>query len=103
MEDDRTFGTSMKAQDVYGKRISLTQDGLTYGEEFVPFDEMSGAPQASHALWNPATKLFEVSVARRNGPDLIIKNLPPQTADRLGEAIIGALRERSARRGRGGG
>ena len=83
-----------EAQDVYGTRIRLTRDGLAYGEEFVPFDEMLGMRPASHGLWNPATNLFEVAVFRRNEPDLIIKNLPLQTADRLGEAINGALRER---------
>ena len=72
----------------------MTRRGLTYGEEFVPFDEMRGVQPASHTFWNPATNLFEVTVARRSGPDLVLKNLPPQTADRLSEAIIGALRKR---------
>ncbi len=61
----------------------------------MPFDEMGGAQPASHALWNPATNLFEVTVARRSGPDLVLKNLPPQTADRLREAIISVLRKRA--------
>jgi hypothetical protein len=72
----------------------LTRGGLVYGEEFVPFEEMIGTRPASPALWNPATNLFEVTVARRSGPDLVLKNLPPQTAERLGEAIADALRER---------
>jgi hypothetical protein len=73
----------------------LTRDGLAYGEqEFVPFDEMVVTRPASRGLWNPATNLFEVAVFRRNGPDLVIKNLPLQTADRLSEAIADALRER---------
>jgi hypothetical protein len=71
----------------------LTRGGLAYGEQFVPFDEMVGTRPASHVLWNPATNLFEVTVARRSGPDLVLKNLPPQTAERLGEAITGALIE----------
>lgn len=62
----------------------------------MPFDEMGGAQPASYAFWNPATNLFEVTVARRNGPNLVIKNLPPQTADRLGKAITDALRGRQA-------
>ena len=71
--------------------------GLAYGEEeFVPFDEMVGARPASHPIWNPATNLFEVAVFRRNGADLVVKNLPLQTADRLGEAVNDALRERRA-------
>ena len=45
-------------------------------------------------FWNPGTNLFEVTVVRRNRPDLIVKNLPLQTADRLKQAIIDALRER---------
>lgn len=84
----------MEAQDIYGKRIRLTRRGLTYGKEFVPFDEMVVSRPSSRGLWNPATNLFEVAVFRRNGPDLIIKNLPLQIADRLGEAIADALRER---------
>lgn len=72
----------------------MTRDGLTYGEEFVPLDEVGGVQPASHAFWNPATNLFEVTVARRSGPDMILRNLPPGTADRLREAIIGVLRER---------
>lgn len=85
---------STEAQDVYGKRIRLTRGGLAYGEEFVPFEEMVVTRPASQALWNPATNLFEVTVARRSGPDLVLKNLPPQTAKRLREAITGVLRER---------
>jgi hypothetical protein len=81
-------------QDIYGTRIRLTRDGLTYGEEFVPFDEMGNMHPAPDTFWNPGTNLFEVTVVRRNGPDLVIKNLPLQTADRLREAIIDALRER---------
>jgi hypothetical protein len=84
----------VKAQDIYGTRIRLTRDGLTYGEEFVPCDEMGDTQPAPNTFWNPGTNLFEVTVVRRNGPDLVIKNLPLQTADRLREAIIDALRER---------
>ncbi len=85
---------STEAQDIYGTRIRLTRDGLTYGEEFVPFTEMSGIQPESHVSWNPGTRLFEIAVFRRNGPDLIIKNLTLDTADQLREAIIDALRER---------
>jgi hypothetical protein len=84
----------MKAQDVYGTRIRLTRDGLAYGKEFVPFDEMGGTRAASRGLWNPATNLSEVAVVRRNGPDLVVKNLPLETAVRLEKAINDALRER---------
>ncbi len=90
---DATQG-SMKAQDINGTRIHLTRDGLTYGKEFVPFEEMGGMQPESHVVWNPSTKLFEVTVFRRNGPDLTIKNLPLQTADQLRAAIIAALRKR---------
>jgi hypothetical protein len=83
-----------EAQDVYGTRIRLTRDGLTYGEEFLPFDEMGNMQPAPNTFWNPGTRMFEVTVVRRNGPDLVIKNLPPQTADRLREAIFDALRQR---------
>ena len=85
---------STETQDIYGTRIRLTREGLTYGEEFVPFDEMGRKQPEPHVFWNPSTRLFEVAVLRRNGPDLIIKNLPSHTADQLREAIIDALRER---------
>ena len=88
--DERKGAT--EAQDVYGTRILLTRDGLTYGEEFVPFEEMGGMQPAPYTFWNPGTNLFEVTVVRRNGPDLVIKNLPLQTADQLREAIIAAQR-----------
>ena len=87
-------GASVETQDIYGRRIRLTREGLTYGEEFVPFDEMGNMQPGPATFWNPGTNLFEVTVVRRNGPDLVIKNLPLQTANRLKEAIIDALRER---------
>ena len=90
----RTKGVAAKARDLFGTRILLTREGLAYGEEFIPFDEMDGSRPTSHNLWNPATKLFEVAVFRRQGPQLIVKNLPPRTADRLRKAIICALGER---------
>ena len=85
---------STETQDIYGTRIRLTREGLTYGEEFVPFAEMGRKQPEPRVFWNPSTRLFEVAVLRRNGPDLIIKNLPLHTADQLREAIIDALRER---------
>ena len=83
-----------EAIDVQGKRLRLTRDGLAYGEEFVHLDEVDGARPASDVVWNPATKLFEVAVFRRHGPPLVVKNLPPRTADRLRKAMTDALRER---------
>jgi hypothetical protein len=85
---------STQARDLYGRRIRLTRDGLAYGEEFVPFDEMDDTRPASDNLWNPATNLFEVAVFRRHGPPLVVKNLPPRTADLLRKAMTDALRER---------
>jgi hypothetical protein len=85
---------STKAQDVYGTRIRLTREGLTYGEEFVPFAEIGGRQPEFHVIWNPGTRLFEVAVFRRNGSDLIIGNLPLHTADQLRETMIEALRKR---------
>ncbi len=84
-----------QARNVYGKRIRLTRDGLLYGEEFVSFDEM-GAQPASYTLWNPVTSLFEVTVTRRSGPDLILKDLSAEAANRLEEAINSALRKHRA-------
>lgn len=84
----------METQDIYGTRIRLTRDGLAYGEVFVPFEEMGGMQLEPHIFWNLGTRLFEIAVFRRNGPDLIIKNLPLDTAGQLREAIIDALRER---------
>lgn len=89
-------GGATEAHDVYGKRIRLNRDGLTYGKDFLPFDEMIGARPASQPIWNPATNLFEVGVFRRSGADLVIRNLPLRTAVRLGEAITDALRKRQA-------
>jgi hypothetical protein len=60
----------------------------------VPFEEMGGMQPEPRVFWNPATRLFEVAVFRRNGPDLIIKNLPLHTAEQLREAIISVVRER---------
>lgn len=85
---------STEAQDLYGTRIRLTRDGLTVGEKFVPFTEMGGRQPESDVSWNPGTRLFELVVFRRNGPDLIIGNLPLHTAEQLREAIIETLRER---------
>jgi hypothetical protein len=85
---------SMEDQDIYGTRIRLTRDGLTYGEEFVPFAELGGRQPESPVFWNPGTRLFEVTVVRRNGPDLIIRNLSLHTAEQLREALIDGLRER---------
>ena len=85
---------STEAQDIYGTRISLTRDGLTYGEEFVPFEEMDGRQPEPHVFWNPGTRLFGVTVFLRSGPDLTIKNLPLRTADQLRAAIIDALHKR---------
>jgi hypothetical protein len=86
----------MEAQDLYGTRVRLTRDGLAYGAEFVPLDEVDGTRPVSGNLWNPATKLFEVSVFRRRGPPLVVRNLSLGAADRLRGAINGALRERRA-------
>ena len=60
----------------------------------MPFAEMGARQPESHVSWNPGTKLFEVAVLRRNGPDLIIRNLPLHTAEQLREAVIEALRKR---------
>ena len=58
----------MDAQDLYGTRVRLSRDGLAYGEEFMPLDEMDEAPPLSGNLWNPASNLFGVAVFRRHGP-----------------------------------
>jgi hypothetical protein len=58
----------MEAQDLYGTRVRLSRDGLAYGEEFVPLDEMDEARPLSGNLWNPAANLFEVAVFRRLRP-----------------------------------
>ena len=90
MPPDRRCGTeraeerkgSIEAQDLYGTRIRISLDGLAYGEEFVPLDEVDEARPLSGNLWNLATKLFEVAVFRRHGPPLVVRNLPLPTADR---------------------
>jgi len=55
---------------------------------------MDDTRPASANLWNPVTNLFEVAVFRRQGPPLVVKNLPPRTADLLSKAMTDALRER---------
>ena len=90
--DERQGSTD--AQDIYGTRIRLTREGLTYGGEFVPFAEMGGRQPGSPVFWNPGTRLYEVTVVRRNSPDLVIRNLPLPTANHLRKALIDALRER---------
>ena len=90
----------MEEQDLHGTVIRLTRNGLAYGGEFVLFDEMVGARPASRSLWNPATGLFEVAVFRRNAPNLLVRDLPLEIAERLEKAIADALRERRARGGR---
>jgi hypothetical protein len=86
----------MEVQDLYGTRVRLSRDGLAYGEEFMPLDQMDEARPLSGNLWNPATNLFEVAVFRRHGPPLVVRNLPLPTADRLRKAIVYALRERQS-------
>jgi hypothetical protein len=86
----------MEAQDLYGTRVRLSWDGLAYGEEFVPLDELDEARPLSGNLWNPATNLFEVAVFRRQGPPLVVKNLQLRTANLLRKAIIDTLRGRRA-------
>lgn len=91
---DERQGSTEAQEDVYGTCIRLTRDGLSYGEEFVPFAEMGGRQAEPYVFWNPGTRLFEVAVCRRNSPDLIIKNLPLGPVEQLRAAIIYALRKR---------
>ena len=58
----------------------------------MPLDEMDEARPSSGNLRNPASNLFEVTVFRRQGSPLVVKNLPQRTADLLRKAIIDALR-----------
>ena len=60
----------------------------------MPFAKMGGMPPESQFFWNPSTGLFEVTIYRRNGQELIIKDLPLHIAEQLSEAIIGAPRKR---------
>lgn len=84
----------MEGQDVGGRTVRVTGDGLTYGRRFVPLEDIVGVPPGSSSLWNPATGLFEVAVVLRGGRELVVKDLPLETAERLRGAIAGALRER---------
>ena len=58
----------------------------------MPLDEVDGTRPVSDVVWNPATKLFEVSVFRGRGPPLVVRNLSLGAADRLRGALNGALR-----------
>jgi hypothetical protein len=54
---------------------------------------MGGRKPEPQFSWNPATGLVEIAIYRRNGQELIIKNLPLRTAEKLREAIADALRK----------
>jgi hypothetical protein len=43
-------GGATEAQDLLGTRILLSRQGLAYGEEFAPFDEMDGSRPTSRNL-----------------------------------------------------
>jgi len=53
-EDQLVFrrgkGGATEAQDLLGTRIPLSRQGLAYGEEFAPFDEMDGSRPTSRNL-----------------------------------------------------
>jgi hypothetical protein len=53
-----------------------------------------GRQPESPVFWNPDTRLFEATVVRRNGLDLVIRNLPLLTANYFRKALTDALRER---------
>ena len=59
----------------------------------MPFAKMGGMQPEAQFFWNHGTGLFEVAIYRRNGQELIIKDLPLHTAEQLSEAIIDALRK----------
>ena len=53
----------------------------------MPLDEVDGTRPVSDVAWNPATKLFEVSVFRRRGPPLVVRDLSLGAAGRLRAAV----------------
>jgi hypothetical protein len=83
----------LEAQDANGVRILLTDDGVTYGDRFVAFDEMGGIQAIPQ---HPAGEsLFNVTVVLKNGPpDLVIPDLPDHIATPLSRGIGSVLRAR---------
>jgi hypothetical protein len=83
----------MEGADVHGKKIRLTEEGLTYGEEFLPLEEIGGVesmPYEPHVQ----DSLFHVTVVKMAGYPLVIKDLSQETAERLTEALRATLRQR---------
>lgn len=85
-----------EAHDVHGTRIRLTQRGIEFRGRFVPLESIAAVRPGSQPLWNPATNLFELTVVRRGGPDVVLGDLTLQTAERLRRAILDALGGRRA-------
>jgi hypothetical protein len=86
-------GVLKEAQDSNGTRIQLTDEGVTYGEEFVAFDEMGGVTSIPQD--RVGNSLFDVTVLLKNGPpDLVICGLPEHIAAPLRQRIDSILSER---------
>ncbi len=86
-------GVLMEAQDANGTRIQLTDEGVTYGEEFVAFDEMGGVTSIPQD--RVGNSPFHVTVLLKNGPpDLVIRDLPEHIAAPLRQKIGSILHER---------
>jgi hypothetical protein len=86
-------GGLMEAQDSNGTRIQLTDEGVTYGEEFVAFDEMGGVTSIPQD--RVGNSPFDVTVILKNGPpDLVIRDLPEHIATPLRQRLDSILLER---------
>ncbi len=87
------MATHLEAQDGNGTRVRLTDDGVTYGEQFVAFDEMGGVQSIPQRTVGES--LFNVTVLLKNGPpDLVIPDLPKDIATPLSRGIGRILSER---------
>jgi hypothetical protein len=86
-------GVLMETQDSNGTRIQLTYEGVTYGEEFVAFDEISGVTSIPQD--RVGNSPFDVTVLLKNGPpDLVIRDLAEHIAAPLRQKIGSILYER---------
>ncbi len=89
---------STEAQDVYGTRIRLTRDGLTYGEVFVPLAELGGRRPESHVLNKVSKKtrrwLLQVLHSTRaldSALAAFVRQRPSKPVDWLESGLLGKL------------
>ncbi len=92
----------IEAQDTNGSPIRLAHEGVSYGEKFVAFEEITSVqavPQDVFAAFEEMTGLkdilCDVRVLVKGGPpNLIMRNVDGRTATELAKTISSILHER---------